>query len=72
MERNLRNVAKSFNRLADYQTFVQAIPKREHSINSLNTHRQELVRLREVFLLLLRRRQIYSIFRTGVIPRWVG
>lgn len=49
MERNLGKFSKNFNRRADFETFVRAIPQEGHSVHYLNTHRQKLVLLWEVF-----------------------
>ena len=45
----LRNLTKNYNRLGDFESFIQAIPKEEHSVHTLSVHRQELTRLWEAF-----------------------
>ena len=45
----LRNLNRNYNRLTDLDSFIQAIPREEHSVHSLGVHRQELTRLWEVF-----------------------
>ena len=43
----LRYLNKNFNRLADLKCFIGAIPQGEHSVHTLDIHRQELTRLWE-------------------------
>ena len=45
----IRNLNKNYNRLSDLDSFFQAIPHGEHSVHSLDVHRQELTHLWEVF-----------------------
>ena len=45
----LRSLDKNFNRLADLECFTRAIPQDEHSVHTLDIHRQELTRLWEAF-----------------------
>ena len=44
-----RNLNRNYNRLTDWESFIQVIPREEHSVHSLGAHWQELTRLREVF-----------------------
>ena len=45
----LRYLNKNFNRFADLKCFIRAIPQDEHSVHTLDIHRQELTRLWEGF-----------------------
>ena len=45
----LRNLNRNYSRLTDLESFIQAIPREEHSDHSLGVHRQKLIRLWEVF-----------------------
>ena len=45
----LRYFNKNFNRLADLECFIRAIPRNEHSVHTLDIHRQKLTRLWKTF-----------------------